>query len=144
MDHMEGEKQCPFHLFCRTDCMLLCFRHSLSFLLVPPLFYNRSLSSQKNILHRRSFMLSNEGDLFFSTLDCIFFFSDFIVNASHCTPIMISILCENFKTSESVLSVSIFICLITVFPHRDRYYNTWEDEESTKSLCYSLSEVKIA
>lgn len=81
--------------------------------------YNRGLSSQKIFLHYRSFMLCSEGDLFSSTLNCIFF-SHFIVNASHCTPIMISVLCERFKTSESVLSVSIFICLITVFPHRGK------------------------
>lgn len=81
--------------------------------------YNRGLSSQKIFLHCRSFILSSEGDLFSSPLDCIFF-SHFIVNASHCTPIMISFLCERFKTSDSVLSVSIFICLITVFPHRGK------------------------
>lgn len=95
--------------------------------------YNRGLSSQKLFLHCRSFMFCSEGDLFSSTLNCIFF-SHFIVNASHSTPIMISVLYARFKTSDLVLSVSIFICLITFFLTEASCYNVWENKESIKSI----------
>lgn len=85
----KGKSNVPSTFFGRTDCRLLCFRCSVSFFFVSSFSYNRSLNSQKIISHHRSIMLSNEGDLFFSTLDCIFFFSHLIVNVSHCRLIMI-------------------------------------------------------
>lgn len=129
------------YLFCRTDSVLLGFRCTAILYGVTSFWRTGGWALRKIFLHCRSFILCSEGDLFSSTLNCIFF-SHFIVNASHCTPIMISVLCERFKTSDSVLSVSIFICLSQFFLTEASCYNVWEDKESIKSVWYSFSEVK--